>query len=245
MSEDVDTIVEGFVRDLRDKIREMTVRLLGSGRRPESILALARNAQEILDVTERSMSQSFPPSEPVACRKGCAYCCHLLFFTDAPTVFLIADEVSKRLPPREVEALIGRLAEFEEMEFGLRMVPRPPCPLLMETLCQAYDVRPLVCRAQNSLNLSECEEKFRGERRLVVAHGIPMTVWGAIAEGLSAGLAETGFGADASLEFTMALRIALETPAAAERWLAGDPTFVLARPDDGGDGGNGGSESVH
>ena len=243
MSEDVDTIVGEFVRDLRDKIREMTVRLLGSGRTPESILALARNAQEIFDVTESTMSQSFPPNEPVACNKGCAYCCHLLFFTDAPTVFLIADEVAKNLPPGEVEALIGRLADFEEMEFGLRMVPRPPCPLLMESLCQAYDVRPLVCRAQNSLRLAECEEKFRGERRLVVAHDIPITVWGGIADGVSAGLAEIGFGADASLEFTMALRIALETPAAAERWLAGDPIFVLARPDDGD--GDGGSESVH
>ncbi len=241
MSEDVDTIVEGFVGDLRDKIREMTVRLLGPARTPESILALARNAQEILDVTERGMARSFPPNEPVACEKGCAYCCHLLFFCDAPTVFLIADEVSKTLPPGAVEALIERLADFEEMEFGLRMVPRPPCPLLSESLCQAYDVRPLVCRAQNSLRLAECEEKFRGERRLVVAHDIPITVWGAIAEGVSKGLAETGFGADASLEFTMALRIVLETPGAAERWLAGEPIFVPARPDDD----EGGSESVH
>jgi Fe-S-cluster containining protein len=241
MSEDVDTIVEGFVGDLRNKIHEMAVRLLGPGRTPDSILALARNTQEIFDVTERSMTRSFPPKEPVVCAKGCAYCCHLLFFSDAPTVFLIADEVSRNLPPDKVEALIERLVEFEEMEFGLRMVPRPPCPLLMENLCQAYDVRPLVCRAQNSLRLSECEEKFRGERRLVVAHDIPATLWGAIAEGISAGLAEAGFGADTSLEFTMALRIALETPAAAERWLAGDPIFVPARPDED----EGGSGTVH
>ena len=231
MSDDVDKVVEEFLSDLTDKIREMTVRLLGPGRTTESIVALARNVQEIHDVTEDSMGRSFPPSEPVACRKGCTYCCHLLFFTDAPTVFLVAEELLQTLQPAAVEALVERLVEFEEMEFGLRMVPRPPCPVLKDDLCQAYDVRPLVCRAQNSFRVFECEEKFKGERRFVVAHDIPITVWTAISEGLSAGLVDVGLGADLRVEFTTALRIVLETPGAMEAWLAGENLFASARPE--------------
>ena len=240
MSDEIDKVVEGFVDDLRIKVREMTVRLLGPGRTPDNVLALARNVVGIFDVTEAAMSQMFPPETPVACRKECTFCCHLLFFTDAPTVFLVADEVSRELAPAAVDDLIRRLADFEEMDFGLRMVPRPPCPLLMDRLCQAYDVRPLVCRSQNSLDVSQCEDKYNGQRRLVVAHDIPLNVWSAVSEGLSAGLAEAGFAADAGLEFTTALRIALETPGALQSWLAGEPVFATARPEE-----DTGSGSVH
>ena len=50
-----------------------------------------------------------------------------------------------------------------------------------------------------------------------------------MSDGLSAGLAEAGLGADGALELSKALRIALETPDAPGRWLAGDALFAPAR----------------
>ncbi len=232
MSDDVgeiDEIAEGFVRDLTESVREMTVRLLGPGRSPESVLALARNMLNIFDLTQERMAAMFPPSQPVACTKGCTYCCHLLVFTDAPTVFLIADDLQGTLAPAAVEELTARLAAFEEADYGLSMVPRPACPLLVDDLCQVYDRRPLVCRAQNALDVYQCLKKYEGARNMVLAHDIPLIVWKAVSEGLSAGLAEAGLGTDGTLELSKALRIALETPDAPRRWLAGEALFAPAR----------------
>lgn len=232
MSDDVseiDEVAEGFVRDLAESVREMTVRFLGPGRTAESVLALARNMLNIFDLTQERMAAMFPPAQPVACAKGCTYCCHLLVFTDAPVVLLIADDLRRTLAPAAVEELTARLAAFEEADYGLSTVPRPACPLLVDSLCQAYDTRPLVCRAQNALDVRQCVMKYEGGRNMVVAHDIPLNVWNAVSEGLSAGLAEAGLGADGTLELSKALRIALETPDAAGRWLAGEALFAPAR----------------
>ncbi len=225
----VDKLAESFARDLTESVREMIVRLLGPGRSPESVRALARNMLSIFDLTQERMADMFPPRRPVACEKGCTYCCHLLVFTDAPTVFLIADDLQGTLAPPAMEELKARLAAFEEADYGLSMVPRPACPLLAESLCQVYDTRPLVCRAQNSLDVYQCLQKYDGARKMVVAHDIPLNVWNAVSEGLSAGLAEAGLGADGNLELSKALRIALETPDAPRRWLAGEALFAPAR----------------
>ena len=229
MSDEIDRVVKGFVDDLRNTVRESALGLLGPQRTPGNVFALARNVLRIFDVTAERMSHLFPPAEPVACAKGCSFCCHLLFFTDVPSVFLAADELKQNLEPRSLEELKVRLTKFEDADHGLHTVPRPPCPLLVDDLCQAYDVRPLVCRAQNSLEVSQCEEKYEGKRQLVTAHDIPITVWTAIFNGLAAGLGEIGFD-EGAVEFSSALKIAIEVPEALERWLAGEPIFVPAQP---------------
>jgi len=238
MTQETDRLTDGFLRDLRASVRDMTVRLLGPERDPAAVLNLANNARKIFETTEAGMAAAFPPAEPVACAKGCTYCCHLLVFADAPTVFLIADTMNRILAPAAVAALRDRLAAFEADDFGLETVPRPSCPLLADSLCQVYLVRPLVCRAQNSLHVAQCEEKYRGKREMVEAHDVPLNVWNAVAEGLAAGMEETGFAADANLELSRALAIVLDTPRALERWLAGEAIFAPARWR-GGTGGHG------
>lgn len=225
MNDEKDKVVEDFIDDLGNNIREMTASLLGLGRNPVSVIALARNLLKIFDVTEEKTSGLFPPSEPVACKKGCAFCCYLLLLADAPTIFLIADEIEHNHPAGAVEELKARLKAFKEANYGLDMVPRPPCPLLVDDLCMAYEARPLVCRAQNSLAVSLCEEKYLGKRQLVVAHDIPLKIWTAISDGLAKGMAEAELAGDHNLEFSSALSAALETPAAIQRWLRGDAIF--------------------
>lgn len=225
MDDDKDAVVEAFIDDLHDKVREMAAGYLGLGRNPVKVITLARNLLKIFDVTEEKTSGLFPPSEPVACEKGCVFCCHLLFLADAPTVFLIADEIEHNHPAAAVEGLKARLKAFTEANYGLDMVPRPPCPLLVDDLCMVYEARPLVCRAQNSLAVSQCEEKYHAKRQLVVAHDIPLKIWTAISDGLAKGMAEAELAGDHNLEFSSALSAALETPAAIQRWLRGDAIF--------------------
>ena len=229
MTDDIEKIVEGFTNDLRENVRNMVASLKGESRTQEGILENAERIQHIFDFTQERMSGLFPPAEPIACKQGCTYCCHLLFFTDALTVFRVADQLQRNCSAEDVEALKTRLALFIDNEYGVTQVPRPACPVLLDGLCMAYDVRPLVCRAQNSMQVSECEEKYHGTREMVVAHDIPLRIWAVISDGIAAGLAEAGLAGNESLEFVTALRIVLESPTAMERWIAGEPVFEPAQ----------------
>lgn len=229
MTDDIEKIVEAFSNDLRENVRKMVASLKGPSRTPRNVLDNAERIQSIFDFTIERMSAMFPPAEPIACEQGCTFCCHLLFFTDALTVFLAADRLQKDCSPDALEALKSRLNEFIDNGYGLTQVPRPPCPVLADGLCMAYDVRPLVCRAQNSFRVSECEEKYHGKLDMVVAHDVPLNTWTVMLEGISVGFAEAGLAGNESLEFVTALRIVLETPDAMDMWIAGEPIFEPAR----------------
>ncbi|MBT3359241.1 MAG: hypothetical protein HN403_06390 [Rhodospirillales bacterium] len=229
MTDDVENIVDGFTNDLRENVRKMVASLEGASRTPQNILENAERIQNIFDFTQGKMSEMFPPAESIACKQGCTYCCHLLFFTDALTVFLVADRLQKTCSADALAALKSRLGEFIDNDYGVTQVPRPPCPVLADGLCMAYDARPLVCRAQNSLRLSECEEKYRGELDMVLAHDVPLRLWAVMLEGIKAGFAEAGLPGSESLEFVTALKIVLDTPSAMEMWIAGEPVFEPAQ----------------
>lgn len=229
MADEIEQVVSRFLGDLGDAARNLAKSLQGAQRTAGDVVDCARRLQQIYDLTHERMARLFPPAEPIACKTGCAYCCHLLFFTDVLAVFLVADWLRRNQPAAAIESLRARLAAFIDGGYGLKTVPRPPCPLLVGDLCMAYEARPLVCRAQNSFHVSQCEEKFHGKRQLVVAHDVPLRVWAAIAEGLKAGLAEAGLAGSESVEFAAALRIVLETPDAMERWIAGEPVFAPAQ----------------
>ncbi len=229
MTDEIQQIVESFLAELRETGRGLLGGLRGPGRTPVTALEIAKRVQAIYEVTQQNLSATFPPETPVACKAGCTYCCHLMFFTDALTVFRVADWLRSHRSEPEIEDLKWRLQEYIEGGFGLNEVPRPACPLLVDGLCMAYEARPLVCRAQNALRVSECVEKYEGGRDMVVAHDMPIRVWVALSEGLTAGYAEAGLAGSGSLEFTTALGIVLDDPTVIDRWLAGEPVFAAAQ----------------
>jgi len=229
MTDDIEKIVEAFSNDLRENVRKMVASLKGTARTPKNILDNAQRIQSIFDFTQERMSTMFPPAEPIACKQGCSYCCHLLFFTDALTVFFVADRLQRDCSPEALQALKFRLNEFIANGYGVSQVPRPPCPVLVDGVCMAYDARPLVCRAQNSFRVSECEEKHHGTLDMVLAHDVPLRIWAVMLEGTKAGFAEAELAGNESLEFVTALKIVLETPSAMESWIAGEPIFEPAQ----------------
>src|SRR5262249_24591172 len=112
---------------------------------------------------------------------------------------------------------------------GERGRARFPCPLLVNHRCTAYPVRPLTCRGLTSSDAQQCERFLQAPRRTVVPSYVPQLRLMTFAlDGLRAGLSESGLKDDL-VEWTAALRIALEVPDAAERWLAGEPVFAAAR----------------
>lgn len=206
---------------------------LAGGQRSDDVPALAMRLLAVADQEMRGVRQAVPPVRELACHRGCAWCCFLQVPVSAPEVLLLAAHLRRTRSPEELAALRRRVAELDDRTHGLdakqRLAARLPCALLEGGACSVYPLRPLACRGWNSYDDRVCRRAVElGAEPTAHLYTPQTSVTGALLDGLLAGLASEGLQGE-RLELTAALRIALDAPDAAERWLAGEPLFAPAR----------------
>lgn len=219
--------------DVRREERQRAAALLESGRTPLQLVAVAEQAVSVADRAVGDAMASTPPRVASACKEGCAWCCHQVVGTVAPEVFRIVSFLRETLPAVELQALRERAIRLTDQRRSLRLEKwagaRLPCPLLVENRCAAYAVRPLTCRGCNSSDARRCEQSVASRTRVDIPNYSPQQrLCTFVLDGLCAGLDEVGLKGEL-LDLTAALGIALTQEDAAERWLAGQPTFAPAR----------------
>jgi Fe-S-cluster containining protein len=223
----------GLEFDARRAQRLRTAEALRAGRTPLLVIDIAASAAALADATADQARAQDPPRPPLACQEGCAWCCYKVVGTAAPEVLRIADYLRGMLSASDLEALRARILRLEEERRQLAhdrwAVRRLPCPLLVEGRCSVYPVRPLTCRGYTSSDAYRCERAHKSRYPVQVpVYVSQQTIAAFTLDGLRAGLAEVGLKADL-LDLTAALRLALDLPDAAVRWLAGEPVFAAAR----------------
>jgi len=153
---------------------------------------------------------------PLPCRPGCAHCCYV--GPDRPDLLPI--ELF-----RIVTYLDGLGAQMRaQLATQLRAPwddPKAPCLLLSRECCIIYPVRPMRCRAQHSPDVAACRQSHAGQRPTFPLLREPALLYKSIATGIRLGLQDTGLE-HAPLSMAKALALALESPSALDRWLAGD-----------------------
>ncbi len=229
-----EAIVTGQV-DLLDRVlsaeRRMAQRALAR-RSAWSLLDLAKGSAARLDDLIRR--HPAPVGERPVCRAGCSWCCHVLVAVAAPEALVIAQYIQNEMPAEASAVLAAATVELDERVHGLdadeRAVRQLPCAFLVEGKCAVYPVRPLLCRGWNSLDVIACRENYRQPDIMpVTVYALQRRLGVQVADGLDTALTEAGLGGGTDLELTAAVRIALETPDAAERFLAGEPVFAPAK----------------
>jgi hypothetical protein len=212
--------------------KESVLSVLADQRQPDVVSAIVNDAHAHADWLADGAKQLIPPG-PIACRERCSFCCYLRVVTTIPEVLHIAAKVSSDNNSEKLEALRRRIEEYCDATRGLdvegRRRLRIACPLLVDGLCSVYAVRPLSCRGWNSLDVSGCEGHF-----LVPSRGVNVPVYGPqyqinahVQAGITAGLG-TARLQQVRVELVDALRISLEVPHAATRWLCGEQLFAAA-----------------
>jgi Fe-S-cluster containining protein len=233
-SRSASTALDGGELEARRRQRLTTRALLEKSRTPLTVLQAVETAAELADAAIRTAAEQHPPRPPLACRAGCAWCCHKLVGTAAPEVLRIARFVRETFSEEDVAAVRDRADRLDEQRRSLTDDPwvaeRLPCPLLLaDGRCSVYPVRPLTCRGYNSSDARRCEESVTSREHVTVPKDqVQLRLGTFILDGLSSGVAEAGLAGD-RLELTAALRVALTVPDAAERWLRGEPVFAAAR----------------
>lgn len=215
---------------------------IAARRTPAGVAAMTKDAAAWFDRVWSDIRSHVEAKGPgFACAAGCTWCCSQIVTVAPPEAVAIALHVQASFPPAALAALKARLAALDEQTRGRGAFARGyvnmSCAFLVDGKCSVYDVRPLRCRSVYSRDVAHC--------RWVVEHPDLVYAWRdrplesppyppepeAIADGVLSGLAtaarDAGFAFEA-LELTAALRIALDTPDIAERYLAGEPVFAAA-----------------
>ena len=95
--------------------------------------------------------------------------------------------------------------------------------------CSVYEVRPLVCRGYHSLDVHRCKRAFdEPEDKSFMIEGWGLPIAEEICKAVSFGLLANGLDGG-YFKLAHAVLIALETPDAAERYLAGERVFDSVR----------------
>lgn len=167
----------------------------------------------------------------IACRAGCSYCCHGFVSATAPEIFHLARTLRAR---HDEQALLARLRAADALTRGLapgeRLKARHPCAVLEDNLCGAYAARPTSCRAFVSLSLAACERSWAGHRVDIPVPNVNLRLRGSFDLAIRAALRESGLD-ERPVELNHGLLVAIETPDAERRWLAGEDIFAAVAGD--------------
>ncbi len=169
-----------------------------------------------------------------ACKAGCHYCCRQQIHVTPPEVFALAEHIQTCWSTGRQRGLRSKLRRAAEKSRSLDheayFAADIPCPLLDgEGRCGAYTVRPLLCRAYNSLDVEACKLAVKNAHKPAYLRGIRAngTMHG-IMDGAFGGLKESLLNAGLQAfhpNLVVALDQALSDPSLKKRWLAGNDAF--------------------
>ena len=194
------------------------------GKMPGRAAKAAKAAHEFFEISLHNNPSKFP----IACAKGCAFCCHVAVTASAPEIFLVAAKI-REMPEDRQEETLNRVRAADQrtrqMTSRQRGSNKIPCGLLIDGACSVYEARPGACRGFSSTSAEICRRGFEGEAVQVNTPAVWTVLRGAHKQALWGALAAEKLPAE-YYEFHHALRIALEVPDAENRWLAGEDIFA-------------------
>jgi Fe-S-cluster containining protein len=131
-------------------------------------------------------------NDPVACTKGCYYCCYLNVQVDQEEMDYIMDRYKKEEGPKEYMRVLVDSKERAEVMSKIpsiddRAMVKRPCAFLKDSKCSIYEYRPLQCRSMNVTTLAQCLEGFNGNPKVQTEyHAKPKMLLGIIAIAITA-----------------------------------------------------------
>ena len=217
-------LVPGDPRSFEAHLRH-AARLMGERRIPGSPSArLVRHIAELFEASVPAAARA-----QLACRAGCAFCCHQPVKVNAAEAFFLAGQVRER--PESAAAVRAAAVQLSGRDAELPRTKWLRCPLLDSAdACSAHSARPLSCHGYVSLDVEDCKQSYPQTGEWVVRepalYGDLRNSWRLI---LQAALRLNGFS-DTNYELNAALGLVLDTPDAEKRWLGGENIFAPIKP---------------
>lgn len=210
--------------------RERAAALADRPRTVETIVGAIGEAHALAD----AIAAGRPANPRIKCKAGCVFCCYHHVECLGAEVFNIARHIADTWSDQARRDLLARLEHAIGRAGGRRGFAyyrqHIRCPLLgKDDRCRVYAARPFACRAYTSFSVVRCRKKFEKRQDLAIERDrFTKDLNGGVQKGLMVGLFEAGLQSGV-YSFNEALLIALTTPDAAERWLAGEDVLAPAK----------------
>jgi hypothetical protein len=167
---------------------------------------------------------------PIACRAGCAACCHFVVEVTIPEAILVARTLADPAHPRRAAVLEAK-RRFAGLDTTRRLRTGLSCPLLRsDRSCAVYDVRPLACRGFMAPDADRCHtalaNAITGEGDdTIVFHALPQFFGRGYKAGISGICKDLGLQHE-TVELVRAVADILRDPGMVDRWAAGAAVFT-------------------
>jgi hypothetical protein len=226
---------QDFLQGVYERTKARLERLIRRhGLQPGLSAVLATDRIAALDSEMRPV---FPALEqagtPVACAKGCSFCCTLTIDVTPDEAFALVDYLERTQPPETLAAIKARALAADAHGHGMEPLARHrlqiDCPVLdPETrACLGHAVRPTPCQGYLSLDLARCEAVHAGTGQDVPQPVAANMLTNVVSQTRSYALEDAGAPRQ-SLELTAALVAAWADSGAEARWLAGGEVLPQA-----------------
>jgi Fe-S-cluster containining protein len=208
---------------------------LAEAKTAAALVGALDTAAKTIDGLIDKATPKFPAARVLACKAGCAFCCHQFeVHASAPEVIRLAAHIEATFDEGRRARLMERL-DLLEVERDKIPLPdwslhRLPCALLEDGRCGVYAARPFVCRSVTSYDARACEDnRDRPGGPASIPASAEIKAIGRAAMAAFAQASDKRPGKGGLLDLARALRIALTIPNAAQRWIDGEKVFDAAR----------------
>ena len=170
----------------------------------------------------------------LACGEGCAVCCSLRVDVFAHEVFPIAHHIRRHFTAGEIADVMARLAAH-----AAKILPLTPfehatqnnvCPLLQNSRCSVYAVRPHSCRRHHSRDFATCQFTYDHPTDLEAPAAHDRDLYRALTGAMQQNIdVYSDLGFDHTIyELGTALHEALSDPESWQRWRDRGQAFLHA-----------------
>jgi Fe-S-cluster containining protein len=201
----------------------------------KDLYQLIKNSYESL----AEMMKELTLSPPLACKRGCTYCCiNQVSLSEPEALFLGFHLLETRSTAQlhelqeKTENLLLSLKNKSRHEIGMNR-HLYPCLFLENGTCSIYEARPLVCRGWNSVNADMCRQSNETGNAMAPIENHPLLR--VIAESYQRGLMNGGRNMGLETGFLLLPRAVGQLLSGgidkkiidySEKWLGGKPFFA-------------------
>lgn len=198
----------------------------------ETALALPARVMALAEDVISRLEKDGAPNESVACRAGCAYCCHYQVVMTPPEILLIGAYVKKRFTARKKRELNERIERYAFLREGKTLAEtagvlhETPCFFLENKACTVYEVRPLVCRAWHAIDSKACKMNLESatSRPGVDGYNHRHYVYKIVAAGMEAAIMDMGCQTG-TYAIARAMKEYFRHQEPEKAWMRGEPVF--------------------
>jgi len=162
--------------------------------------AIASLYEAIDELNKALINRASSEKKPVACRKGCSWCCSQAVFAVSHELDYLNTYLENKLPAAQLTKIRKRAEAKLKVTSALsqkeRLLHKAACPLLENGACIAYEARPMACRIYLSSDEASCINEFRhpeNHMEFPALFSFPLQAGRMMNEGFTAALREMGY----------------------------------------------------